>query len=141
MRFIFILFHFILNLNFFLLNFFLFSSHSSSLIFHTHTQRRYFFLFSDLLVWAEKGGVKKTYRYRGHFPMTSALVKEPDPPPKDKPSKDLIPSSQFALAFQLVQMQKQKVYTYLAKDEKEKREWMEVLEKVNSGKSACVSVR
>jgi hypothetical protein len=97
-------------------------------------QERYFFLFSDVLIWTERGGVKKTsYRYRGHFPMTSALVKEPDPHPKDKPSKDFIPSSQYAVAFQLVQMQKQKVYTYLAKDEKEKKEWMEVLEKVNSG--------
>ena len=31
-------------------------------------QDRHFFLFSDILVWCEKGGVKKTlYRYRGHL--------------------------------------------------------------------------
>ena len=96
-------------------------------------QERYFFLFSDIIVWCEKGGVKKKVcSYRGQLSMDSTLVKQPDPV-RDKAPKGLIPGNLLPLSFQLVQMAKQKVYTLVARDEKEMKEWMSACENVISG--------
>uniref|UniRef100_A0A7S4NWX6 DH domain-containing protein n=1 Tax=Paramoeba aestuarina TaxID=180227 RepID=A0A7S4NWX6_9EUKA len=96
-------------------------------------QERHFFLFSDILIWCEKGGVKKTlYRYRGHLELKSSLVKKPDPL-RDQTPKGMIPPHLMKCSLQVVQMAKQKVYTLVAKDEKETAEWYTTFEKVIAG--------
>jgi len=77
-----------------------------------HIQERHFFLFNDIMLYAEPQG--KKYKMKGHFPICDVQVRDMD-------------NSERKLGIEILRQDIGKRYELLAQTQREKREWLEAI--------------